>query len=45
MRLGASRRNLEQGFFEKQGRGVVLTKYGKLFKEYVDNALHSLETG
>lgn len=24
---------------------MVLTKYGKLFKEYVDNALHSLETG
>lgn len=24
--------------FEKQGRGVVLTKYGKIFKEYVDEA-------
>lgn len=24
---------------------MVLTKYGKLFKEYVDNALYSLDTG
>ena len=31
--------------FEKQGRGVVLTKYGKIFKEYVDEAIHSLDTG
>ena len=31
--------------FKKHGRGVVLTKYGKLFKEYVDNARYSLDTG
>ena len=31
--------------FEKQGRGVVLTKYGKIFKEYVDEVIHSLDTG
>lgn len=31
--------------FEKQGRGVVLTKYGRIFKEYVDEAIHSLDTG
>lgn len=31
--------------FEKQGRGVVLTKYGKLFQSYVDESLHTLDTG
>ena len=31
--------------FEKQGRGVTLTKYGKLFCGYVDEALETLEQG
>ncbi len=31
--------------FEKQGRGVVLTKYGSLFKEYVEESLQILDTG
>lgn len=31
--------------FEKQGRGVVLTKYGKLFQSYVDESLHTLDAG
>lgn len=31
--------------FEKKGRNVVLTKYGKLFLPYVENALAELEQG
>ena len=31
--------------FEKQGRNVVLTKYGAIFQEYVDESLKVLETG
>lgn len=31
--------------FEKQGRNVVLTKYGRLFLPYVENALEELEQG
>lgn len=31
--------------FERQGRGVVLTKYGRLFREYVDESLQILDTG
>lgn len=31
--------------FEKQGRNVVLTKYGRLFLPYVENALQELENG
>ncbi|MEG1504991.1 MAG: LysR family transcriptional regulator [Lachnospiraceae bacterium] len=31
--------------FEKQGRNVVLTKYGKLFLEYVENSLQILHSG
>lgn len=31
--------------FEKQGRNVVLTKYGKLYLSYVENALNELELG
>lgn len=31
--------------FEKQGRNVVLTKYGKTFLPYVENALEELEQG
>lgn len=43
--ISSLEKELGTRLFEKQGRGVVLTKYGKLFKEYVDNALHSLDTG
>lgn len=31
--------------FEKQGRRVVLTKYGKVFLQYVTNSLDMLEVG
>ena len=31
--------------FEKQGRNVKLTKYGKVYFEYVDRALSELENG
>ncbi len=31
--------------FEKQGRNVVLTRYGKLFLPYVENAINELEAG
>ncbi len=31
--------------FEKQGRNVSLTKYGKLYLEYVEKALDTLELG
>ena len=31
--------------FEKQGRNVVLTKYGNLFREYVDESLKTLDAG
>lgn len=30
---------LETNLFEKRGRNVVLTKYGKVFLEYVEEAL------
>lgn len=36
---------LETKLFEKRGRNVVLTKYGGLFLEYVEEALEILETG
>ena len=31
--------------FEKQGRNIRLTKYGKIFLTYVDSALCELEKG
>lgn len=31
--------------FEKQGRNIKLTKYGKLFYTYVEKGLHEIETG
>lgn len=31
--------------FKKHGRNIVLTKYGKLFLPYVENALNELEAG
>lgn len=32
-------------FFEKQGRNVVLTKYGKFFLQYVEESLQVLDVG
>ena len=43
--VSALEKEIGTRLFEKQGRGVVLTKYGKIFKEYVDEAIHSLDTG
>lgn len=43
--IGSLEKELGTRLFKKHGRGVVLTKYGKLFEEYVDNALYSLDTG
>ena len=43
--IGSLEKELGTRLFKKHGRGVVLTKYGKLFKEYVDNARYSLDTG
>lgn len=34
---------LEICLFEKQGRNVVLTKYGEIFLKYVDNIINELE--
>lgn len=31
--------------FEKEGRNIRLTKYGRFFLQYVDNALNELEVG
>lgn len=31
--------------FEKRGRNVVLTRYGSFFREYVEQALKTLDTG
>ena len=31
--------------FEKKGRNVILTKYGKLYLEYVEQALNTLDSG
>ena len=36
---------LETSLFEKRGRNVVLTKYGRIFLEYVEEALGILESG
>ena len=36
---------LETDLFEKRGRNVVLTKYGKVFLEYVEEALKVLDSG
>lgn len=31
--------------FEKQGRNVKLTKYGKIFYEYIEKGMHEIEAG
>lgn len=43
--INSLEKELGTKLFVKQGRGVVLTKYGQIFKEYVDGALHTLDTG
>ncbi len=47
--LSVSMTNLEDELgiklFEKQGRNVKLTKYGKIFLEYVESSLETLEVG
>lgn len=43
--VAAMERELGINLFEKQGRNVVLTKYGKVYMFYVENALTQLELG
>lgn len=47
--LSASMSSLEKELgvvlFEKQGRNIKLTKYGKIFLEYVENSLETLDVG
>ncbi|WP_238901299.1 MULTISPECIES: LysR family transcriptional regulator [unclassified Clostridium] len=37
--------DLNTYLFEKEGRNIKLTKYGRFFLEYVENALNELEIG
>lgn len=43
--ISSLEKELGTRLFEKQGRNVVLTKYGVIFQEYVDESLKVLETG
>ena len=43
--ISALEQELGAYLFEKQGRNVVLTKYGRLYLFYVENALKNLEMG
>ncbi|MGJ7920040.1 LysR family transcriptional regulator [Neobacillus sp. LXY-4] len=43
--ISALESELEIQLFEKQGRNVKLTKYGKKLLPYVENAIEELETG
>lgn len=43
--MNALEEELETRLFEKKGRNVVLTKYGRVFAEYVEESLHTLDTG
>ncbi len=43
--IAAMERELGAFLFEKQGRNVVLTKYGRIYIFYVENALTQLELG
>ena len=36
---------MRQTCLKKEGRNVVLTKYGKVFLEYVEEALKILDSG
>lgn len=43
--MSALEKDLGTYLFEKQGRNIKLTKYGKIYFEYVDRALSELEKG
>ena len=43
--MASLERDLGTYLFEKQGRNIKLTKYGKIYFEYVDRALSELEKG
>lgn len=43
--MAALEKELGTYLFEKDGRNIKLTKYGKLYYEYVDRALNELEKG
>ena len=43
--IAAMENELGANLFEKQGRNVVLTKYGRIYLFYVENALTQLELG
>lgn len=43
--MSSLEKDLGTYLFEKQGRNIKLTKYGKLYFEYVDRALSELEKG
>lgn len=43
--MNALEEELETRLFEKKGRNVVLTKYGRVFAEYVEESMQTLNTG
>lgn len=43
--ISSMEKELGAHLFEKQGRNVVLTKYGRIYMFYVENALTQLELG
>ena len=43
--ISSMEKELGANLFEKQGRNVVLTKYGRIYMFYVENALTQLELG
>lgn len=43
--IGSLEKELGTKLFEKQGRNVALTKYGRIFQEYVEESLRILDTG
>lgn len=43
--ISSLEKELGTKLFEKQGRNVVLTKYGKIFQEYVEDSLRILDAG
>lgn len=43
--MSALEKDLGTYLFEKQGRNIKLTKYGKIYYEYADKALSELERG
>lgn len=43
--IGSLEKELGTKLLEKKGRNVTLTKYGSIFREYVDESLHTLDAG